>query len=129
MALIHGWVRALKSGMPVRPFADMAMAPVETDLAIQAITALMQARMPGIFQLTGPADVTYEEAARHIAAAIGADPALIEPAAASSAGMPPGATPRHTVLDSWTLRDRFGIVAAGPWEVIDRIVANAESLN
>lgn len=129
MALIHGWVRALRFGQPVRPFTDMAMAPVETGLAVDAIIALMRARMPGIFQLTGPTDVTYEAAARHIAEAIGADPALIEAVPASSAGMPAGATPRHTTLDSSTLRQAFGIAAADPWEVIDRIVAHMGPLN
>ncbi|HEX4506409.1 MAG TPA: sugar nucleotide-binding protein, partial [Alphaproteobacteria bacterium] len=129
MALVCGWVRALKSGEPIRPFTDMALAPVETRLTVQAIAALMRARVPGIFQLTGPTDVTYEAAARYIAGSIGADTALIEPVPAASAGMPPGATPRHTTLDCRALADRFGIVAPGPWAVIDRIVANAEPVN
>src|SRR6201999_1113557 len=107
MKLIHGWVKALTAGEPIRPFEDMMMAPVETRLAAEAITALMQARATGIFQLTGPTDVSYEAAARHVADSIGAAPSLVEPAPAASVGMPPGATPRHTTLDSQALRDRL----------------------
>jgi dTDP-4-dehydrorhamnose reductase len=125
MALIHGWVRSLRAGEPITPFADMMMAPVETRLVCEVIAALMQARATGIFQLTGPTDVTYEAAARHIADRIGAAQSLIEPIPAASAGMPPGATPRHTTLDSQALRDRFGIVPPDPWAVIDWIVATA----
>ena len=129
MALIHGWIRSLGAGAPIRPFADMMMAPVEAGLACEAITAILQARATGIFQLTGPTDVTYEAAACHIADRIGAAQSLIEPVPAASAGMPPGATPRNTTLDSRALRDRFGIAPPDPWQVIDRIVANARTVH
>ena len=76
IALIRGWVEALNAGEPIRPFADMMMAPVETRLAVAVIAALMQARATGIFQLTGPTDVTYEAVACHIADRIGAAPSV-----------------------------------------------------
>jgi len=127
IALIRGWVEALNAGEPIRPFADMMMAPVETRLAVAVIAALLPARATGIFQLTGPTDVTYEAVACHIADRIGAAQTLIEAVPAASAGMPPGATPRHTTLDSRALRDRLGIVPPDPWEIIDRIIRNPRS--
>jgi dTDP-4-dehydrorhamnose reductase len=129
MPLVHGWTRALRSGEAIRAFTDMTMAPVETALVVQAIAALMNARARGIFQLTGPADVTYADVARHIARQVGADATLVEPVPAASAGMPDGATPRHTTLDSSALNRNFGITAPGPWEVVDRVVQSAKSSN
>jgi len=127
MPLIRGWTRVLRSGEAIRAFSDMTMAPVETALAAEAIATLMNARTSGIFQLTGPVDVTYADVARHLASQVGADPALVVPVPAASAGMPDGATPRHTTLESSALHRQFGIAAPGPWEVIDRIVRSAQS--
>lgn len=122
MPLIHGWAKALRSGEPIRPFSDMTMAPVETAMVAEAIAALMNARAPGIFQLTGRTDVTYADVARRVARGVGAAPELVEPVLAASAGMPDGATPHHTTLASSALHEQFGIAAPGPWQVIDRIV-------
>jgi hypothetical protein len=37
--------------------------------------------------------------------------------------MPPGATPRHTTLDSRALQRRFAIPRREPWPVVDAILA------
>jgi len=120
--LLHGWVRALSAGEPIRAFHDMPMAPVPTALVSAAITALLESRAPGVFQLTGPQDVSYADVAHRLGRQLGADPALVGTVGAIAAGLPEGSTPRHTTLDSSALRDRFGIVAPGPWHVLDPIV-------
>ena len=43
---------------------------------------------------------------------------------AASAGMPKGATPRHTTLDSETLRDRYGVAVPDVWAVVDVAVGS-----
>ena len=121
MALFRQWRDALAAGQKVRPFHDMVMAPTLAADAAAAIVALLQAGEPGIWQLSGPRDVSYAEIAGFIAPRFGADPALIEPVAAASAGMPDGATPRHTTLDSAALA-RFGIAPRDPWEVIAAVL-------
>jgi hypothetical protein len=60
----------------------------------------LQAPVPGIFQLSGPRDVSYAEVADYIARKIGADPALVQRVSAYSAGLPEGSTARNTTLDS-----------------------------
>ncbi len=122
MPLLHGWVRALSAGEPIDAFHDMPMAPVPIGLASAAIAALLESRAPGIFQLTGPQDVSYADVARHLADGLGADPALVRSVSARDAGLPEGATPRYTTLDSTALRQRFGIAAPGPWDVVNAIV-------
>jgi dTDP-4-dehydrorhamnose reductase len=121
MALFRQWRDALAAGQKVRPFRDMMMAPTLAGDAATAIVALLKAREPGVWQLSGPRDVSYAEIAGFIARRVGANPTLVEPIAAAAAGMPEGATPRHTTLDSGALA-RFGIAPCDPWEVIAAVL-------
>lgn len=122
MPLLRQWTKALSAREPVRAFSDTMMAPVPAALAAAAVARLMDAAVPGIFQLSGPCDVSYAAVAIHLAHRVGTSPELITSIAARTASMPEGATPRHTTLDSTALRERFGIVAPEPWHVIDGAV-------
>jgi len=119
IALLRGWAENLKAGRPIQAFADMMMAPTPVALVASAIEALLHTRAQGIYQLTGPQDVSYAEIGRHIAKRVGAPSRLVEPVTAASAGMPEGTTPRHSTMDSSRLDQRFGIRVPGPWQVID----------
>jgi dTDP-4-dehydrorhamnose reductase len=121
MPLLQRWMADLVAGEPVAAFADMMLAPTPVELAAAAIAALLRERARGIFQLTGPRDVSYAELAGYLANKVAADPRLVNQVSAASAGMPHGATPRHTTLDSTTFRDRFGIEVPDPWAVIDAV--------
>jgi dTDP-4-dehydrorhamnose reductase len=109
--LLREWAGALAQGRPIRPFHDMTLAPTPIDLVARAIAALLQDRAPGLFQLTGPHDVSYADMAFALAARIGADRRLVLPTSAASANLPVGATPPYTTLDSTRLAERYGIVA------------------
>jgi dTDP-4-dehydrorhamnose reductase len=126
MPLIHDWIAALKSGRSVRAFNDMTLAPVPVVIASAAIRALMGDRARGVFQITGPMDVTYAEVARFIANRVGADPRLVRETSAYTAGLPEGMTPHHTTLDSSLLRERYGFDVPDAWNVFKGIVAAAE---
>jgi dTDP-4-dehydrorhamnose reductase len=127
MALLHQWQVELAAGQPVRAFRDMVMAPTPVGVAAAAITALLAERCSGIWQLSGPQDISYAEIAAHIARHVDADPDLVRPVTADSAGMPEGSTPRHTTLDSSVLRARFGIAAPEPWTMIGEVLAMPET--
>jgi len=100
----------------------MITAPTPAADVAAALVALLQARVAGIWQLSGARDVTYAEIARYIATRIGADPGLVEPIAAAEGGMPQGATPLHTTLDCSALTERFDIRPRDPWQVIDAVL-------
>lgn len=119
MALIRTWDAELRSGRPVRAFSDMTMAPTPTALVAEAIALMLQARVPMIAQLTGPRDMTYADVANFIAARAGAPKELVEPASAYSAGMPEGATPANTTLDSSYFGDTHGLVVPDALSVVD----------
>jgi len=82
---------------------------------------MMQDCSPFIAQLSGPRDITYAEAGRFLASRIGADPRLVEPVSACDAGMPRGATPRHTTLDSSAIASKYGSTVPDAFEVIARL--------
>lgn len=126
MPLLQNWIGTLSSGQPIRAFRDMTMAPAETVMVSQAIAALMKDGPSGIFQLTGPRDVTYADIGRHIAARLGADPALVAEGSTADAGLPAGTARMHTTLDSARLRDSYGIAAPDMIEIIDGVLAAAK---
>ena len=68
----------LAKGQPIRAFSDMTMAPAETEMVAAAIAALMKDAARGIFQLTGPRDMSYFEIGRYIADKLGANRALVK---------------------------------------------------
>jgi dTDP-4-dehydrorhamnose reductase len=122
MELLRQWIVSLASGRSIRAFDDMMMAPTPVAVAAAAIERLLAEPTPGIFQLSGPRDVAYSDVALRLAHGLGADPALVDPVSAYSAGLPPGSTARHTTLDSTALRERFGIAVPDAWAVIDELL-------
>lgn len=126
MPLVMNWIVDLSAGRPIRAFHDMSMAPVPTDVVTAAISHLLHDRVRGIFQLTGPRDVSYVELGRHLAERLGVDRALVTATEAATIGMPIGATPPHTTLDSRALRDLYGLQAPDAWEVASALLAHTE---
>jgi dTDP-4-dehydrorhamnose reductase len=124
MPLIGGWIKDLTTARPIRVFNDLKLAPTPTDLVCTAIAALLQDRARGIFQLTGPRDVSYADIGGFLAAYLDADPKLVNQTSARSAGLPEGATPLHTTLDSRLMRVHYGLDVPDVWDVVERVVAN-----
>ena len=125
MPLIGGWIKDLTAAKPIRVFNDLALAPTPTDLVCTAITALLQDRARGIFQLTGPRDVSYADIGGFLAAYLDADQKLVTQTSAREAGLPEGATPPHTTLDSSLLRVHYGLEVPDVWDVVERVATNA----
>src|SRR5580704_8931224 len=125
MPLIGGWIKDLAAAKPIRVFNDLALAPTPTDLVCSAIAALLQDRARGIFQLTGPRDVTYADIGGFLAASLDADQKLVTQASAREAGLPEGATPPNTTLDSSWLRVHYGLEVPDVWDVVERVATHA----
>jgi dTDP-4-dehydrorhamnose reductase len=124
MPLISGWIKDLTVAKPIRVFNDLALAPTPTDLVCTAIAALLQDRARGIFQLTGPRDVTYADIGSFLAAYLDVDPKLVNQTSAREARLPAGATPLHTTLDSSRLRVHYGLEVPDVWDVVERVATN-----
>jgi cupin fold WbuC family metalloprotein len=127
LLLIQRWIEALLSSKPIQAFDDMTVAPVPVALTTAAIAALLNHRLPGVYQLTGPRDVSYAEIGRHLAGELGMSPELVEPVSAYAVSMPKGSTPHHTTLDSSVLREKFGIIVPDVWETLAPIIAEGKA--
>jgi len=125
MPLIGGWIKDLTAAKPIRAFYDLALAPTPTDLVCTAIGALLQDRARGIFQLTGPRDVTYADIGRFLAGYLGAELKLVNETSGREGGLPEGATPLNTTLDATKMRVRYGLEVPDVWEVVELVAANA----
>ena len=124
MALLQRWIADLAKGMPISAFTDMTLAPTQMASVTSAISSLLSERASGIFQLTGARDVSYADVGRFLAGKLGVDSSLVQAASARAAGLPEGATPLHTTLDSSALRNRFGIEVADVWQVIESVTGS-----
>jgi len=122
MPLLRGWAERLAAGQSIEAVDDMVMAPVPIALAAAAIRALLAQAEPGIFQLSGPRDITYAQAAGYIAERVGAAPSLVRTTSARALALPEGAAPRHTTLDSSAMVARLGITVGDPWTIIDDVI-------
>jgi dTDP-4-dehydrorhamnose reductase len=120
LPLFKGWIEVLKNGGEIAPFKDMVMAPVPISLVTGAMTRIAEQRAGGIFQASASRDVSYAEAARHIACRLGAHPALVRPNTAD-AGIPTPDVPCYTTLDATRLGALLGRTAPDPFEVIDAV--------
>ena len=121
-ALLCGWRNSLARREPINAFFDMTMAPTPVETVASAVEALLDSRMPGIFQLTGATDISYADFALRLASRMGADRQLVRPTSVASAKLPNGASPRYTTLNSDQLRATYGIAAPDLDAVIDNTV-------
>ncbi len=121
--LLAGWAASLRRGDPVTPFTDLHLAPVPVDLVCAAIEGIVERGGTGIWQISGPRDITYADAALHLARRMGADEGLVRPvggqAAAAIGGGPPSP---HTTLDSTRVAAELGITVPGPFQVLDEMI-------
>lgn len=117
--LLVEWADALRAGRPIHPFADMVMAPVPLDYAVEALVAVGRGRREGVFQVSGPRDVTYAEVAQYIAGRLGVSPELVQPVRAADSGIELEHVPAHTTLDSTRLGQELGLTPPDVWAAVD----------
>lgn len=97
---LAGWTEALRRGEAVRAAANLSLAPVPAELAIEGIIRVAESRASGIIQFSAPDETSYFQAAKAIAVTVDAredlvcdEPATVEPG-------PHGEIPRHASLDA-----------------------------
>jgi dTDP-4-dehydrorhamnose reductase len=121
--LFAGWVAALAAGRQVRAFADLRFCPLALDHVVTALLAAIDDRGGGIYQVSGSEDISYAEAARHLAFRLHAPSYLVEVASAADHGIPPGEILAHTSLDTSRLSALTGFRPPSPFAVLDSVFA------
>lgn len=122
MPLLQNWRRGLSEGEVIHPFMDMVMAPISLSFAVTVLRKLIDARLPGIIQVSAESDITYAQAAYHIASRVGARSELIQPISVKEAGIGSDAAPEHTTLDTTRLRMELGTNPPDVWTTLDSAI-------
>jgi dTDP-4-dehydrorhamnose reductase len=125
MPLFNGWIDALAKGLPVSAFADTGLAPVSIEAAIDILVRVAGDRDGGIYQASARDDITYLEAARHIARRLGASPDLVRSESGGERGIPAEQLRRFSSLDTTRVDRLTGRVAPATMDVIDRVFLSA----
>lgn len=120
--LLGKWCHDLKQGKTIQPFDDMHMAPVSVTHVVNALA--MIGKLPlqtsdRVMHISATHDVTYAQAAHHLAKRLAADASLIDPISASTANIHISARPRHTTLDTNILTTLTGLTPPDPLHTLD----------
>lgn len=120
LTLFDGWLRSLRAGESIRPFDNFVMAPVSLSLAAETVVRVVEAGTAGILHLSADRDLSYADAARHLAARLSADARLVQPV---PAGAEVEAIPRHTTLGGTRLSGEVGIEPPPPTQALDALIS------
>lgn len=119
--LVRGWIKALSGGQRVTAFSDLYMAPIALADALISLETIAHNSEGGIYQFSAASDITYFDAARHIAMRLGVDPGLVTDAQAADAGIPAEELVHYSSLDASRLAAINGRSAPNPFYVIDTV--------
>jgi dTDP-4-dehydrorhamnose reductase len=121
LPLIDHWRETLGRGEPIRPLADLVIAPVSLELATTVIAVAAREPLGPILQVSARADVSYADIAARLARRWGAAPDLVRPASVAELGLPLEHLPVNGTLDASAVRDRLGFKPPDPWAAIDGV--------
>lgn len=119
MPLVISWINNLKSGTLIRSFSDMVIAPVSLDLVLLFLGKIADLQIPGIHHLSSSTDISYYNAALHIADVLEIDQKLIEPDSYKNAGIE--WTAKNATLDCQGLQN-IGLDSPSPFEALNSIL-------
>ncbi len=125
LALFNGWIKSLGASETVQAFSDMHLAPVTLGDAVNALLALAGSNESGIFQISGSRDISYSEAARHLARCIGAPLDLVAQTEARKLGFPEAEITTFSSLSSERYSQLTGWAPPDPLASIETVFGPA----
>jgi dTDP-4-dehydrorhamnose reductase len=112
---------ALGEGRTIRAFEDHRFCPITLPTVVEGITAVAEQSEDGIFQLSGSEDISYADAARHLADRLGVSRSHVEGVRAADNGIPIDEITPYTSLDTGRLTALTGYRPASPRSVLDDV--------
>jgi len=119
LKLFRGWIQALSQGNPVSAFSDFLCSPIALAATVRSIATVAEKELPGVWQLSGAADVSYADIAEEFARRLGQNPALVQRASGQTANLLEH-LPRHTTLDASRSHRELGFEISNPMITITR---------
>jgi dTDP-4-dehydrorhamnose reductase len=121
MVPLGAWIANLQAGKVIHPFSDLHFCPISPDFIARAILTIAKADAGGIFQVSGASDISYFEAALHLANRLGLDNRVVVEARAVAHGIPREEIATFTSLDASRYEELSGIAAPAPFDVLDTV--------
>ncbi len=121
-SLLMTWTRSLVEGIPIQPFSDYVIAPVGVGFVRKVIERIIVNRVPGIIHVSASSEITYAEAARHLAMGVNMPLDLVRPVRAAESGIAPKGLPRYAALNTDLLRNDLGFIPPHPLSAIEEAV-------
>jgi len=97
--LFKEWKNALIGGTSINAFVDHVFSPLPIKDVVEELAAVLMAREPGIFQISGANDITYYDAAVWLSHWLNVPSSLVHPAFASDHGIPTNETLKNTTME------------------------------
>jgi dTDP-4-dehydrorhamnose reductase len=117
--LFSGWAKNLQNGKKIKVFTDQFIAPITLSWATRSIIAVIDDKETGIYQFSANRDISYYQAALHLAQYHSVDMALVESEKASEKGIPENETSAFSSLDSSRLENLLSANAPDPLHELD----------
>ena len=124
-ALFGGWISGLASGGTISAFSDLGLAPISIEETVVALMTVAATPENGIYQVSASRDISYVDAARHVALRLGADPECVIARGGAEAGVPAEQLTLFSSLDASRLTALTGRAAPDPFAVIDGVFGPA----
>ena len=116
-SIIKNWINDLRNNNPIYPFSDMKMAPVSLHFAADVMKVIGESKSSGIWHVSNNTEISYEEAARHIARKLNVSESLIEPVTSKDKGVINIQT--YSTLDTNKIFSAFNIKSPDTFTVIN----------
>jgi dTDP-4-dehydrorhamnose reductase len=121
--LFANWRNDWQKGGTVSAFSDHFLSPISLDQVVEALAYVISSDTSGVVQISGEADVSYADVARHLAEHWSVHPSKMVPISARECGIPSNEVLTHTTLDAARLRALTGFQPPNPYELLDKIYA------
>jgi dTDP-4-dehydrorhamnose reductase len=115
------WIATLRRGGAVQAFEDHTFCPLPLNELVDALIAVIEQPDGGIFQVSGASDISYADAARHIAGRLGVSRDCVTAIRAADNNIPESDVTPFTSLETSRLSALTGFQPPKPGAVIDMV--------
>ena len=122
LGIFDQWTQSIEKGLPINAATNIYLSPVCADDAAEITLALAQAQRTGIWHLSAPDQLSYAEAAVHMAEIRNHDIRLIHQSPVTETNVPSKFIARFTALNCQKLRHEFGFSAPSSKAVIETLL-------
>ena len=120
--LISSWLIRLRNAQEITPLLDFYFCPISLRTMVAAVAKLAYTKMPGLFNLSGAAPLTYSDFAYQLAATMNVNKSMIAPKSALDLNIPPYYPRALTCLDMTGMTAASGVLPQSVVSVISDLL-------